>query len=311
MNGHTLVIPISQSGETADTLAALRLAKKNGKRTLAIVNAVGSTAAVEADYVLYQCAGPEIAVATTKGYTTQAVLLAMTAIKLGVLRGRLGTERGRALASALVSDLPHAIESILSRDSELSEIARLLRDQSDAYFIGRGPDFPACTECSLKLKEISYIHSEAYAAGELKHGTLSLIERGTILAALATDPLYHAKTAGNIAEVRARGGYTVLFCTPDFENASDTADTVFTLPPLPPGARLHFGGNSRTAYRAAHGTAARLRCRSSPQPCKIGHGRITRVSVYVTVEYYGTVFGHAKTKHRAAAKRTSGQIAVK
>ncbi len=234
MNGHTLVIPISQSGETADTLAALRLAKKNGKRTLAIVNAVGSTAAVEADYVLYQCAGPEIAVATTKGYTTQAVLLAMTAIKLGVLRGRLGTERGRALASALVSDLPHAIESILSRDSELSEIARLLRDQGDAYFIGRGPDFPACTECSLKLKEISYIHSEAYAAGELKHGTLSLIERGTILAALATDPLYHAKTAGNIAEVRARGGYTVLFCTPDFENASDTADTVFTLPPLPP-----------------------------------------------------------------------------
>lgn len=233
MHGRTLVIPISQSGETADTLAALRLAKKNGHRSLAIVNAVGSSVAVESDYVLYQGAGPEIAVATTKGYTTQSVILAMVAIKLALVRGKIDRSRAASLMHSLSDEIPQAIETIIADTDKIRGIAELMRGQDDVYFIGRGPDFPACTECSLKLKEISYIHSEAYAAGELKHGTLSLIEEGTVLTALATDPLYHDKTAGNIAEVRARGGIAVLLCTPDFPNAEEVSDTVFTLPPLP------------------------------------------------------------------------------
>lgn len=232
MYGKTLVIPISQSGETADTLAALRLAKRSGKETLAIVNAVGSAVAAEADGVLYQGAGPEIAVATTKGYTTQAVLLALLAVKLGFLRGHLNGTRAAELTGALLQDLPAAMEALLGQKEQLSQIAALLRGQRDVYFIGRGADSCAAVECSLKLKEISYIHSEAYAAGELKHGTLSLIEQGTVLIALATDPLYYAKTAANIAEVRARGGMAVLLCVPDFENAEQTADKVFRLPPL-------------------------------------------------------------------------------
>lgn len=232
MYGKTLVIPISQSGETADTLAALRLAKRSGKETLAIVNAVGSAVAAEADGVLYQGAGPEIAVATTKGYTTQAVLLALLAVKLGFLRGHLNGTRAAELTGALLQDLPAAMEALLGQKEQLSQIAALLRGQRDVYFIGRGADSCAAVECSLKLKEISYIHSEAYAAGELKHGTLSLIEQGTVLIALATDPLYYAKTSANIAEVRARGGMAVLLCAPDFENAEQAADKVFRLPPL-------------------------------------------------------------------------------
>lgn len=232
MYGKTLVIPISQSGETADTLAALRLAKRSGKETLAIVNAVGSAVAAEADCVLYQGAGPEIAVATTKGYTTQAVLLALLAVKLGLLRGHLNDARAAELTGALLRDLPAAMEALLGQKEQLSQIAALLREQRDVYFIGRGADSCAAVECSLKLKEISYIHSEAYAAGELKHGTLSLIEQGTVLIALATDPLYYAKTAANIAEARARGGMAVLLCAPDFENAEQAADRVLRLPPL-------------------------------------------------------------------------------
>ena len=232
MYGKTLVIPISQSGETADTLAALRLAKRSGKETLAIVNAVGSAVAAEADGVLYQGAGPEIAVATTKGYTTQAVLLALLAVKLGFLRGHLNGTRTAELTGALLRDLPAAMEALLGQKEQLSQIAALLRGQRDVYFIGRGADSCAAVECSLKLKEISYIHSEAYAAGELKHGTLSLIEQGTVLIALATDPLYYSKTSANIAEVRARGGMAVLLCAPDFENAEQAADKVFRLPPL-------------------------------------------------------------------------------
>lgn len=232
MYGKTLVIPISQSGETADTLAALRLAKRSGKETLAIVNAVGSAVAAEADGVLYQGAGPEIAVATTKGYTTQAVLLALLAVKLGFLRGHLNGTRTAELTGALLRDLPAAMEALLGQKEQLSQIAALLRGQRDVYFIGRGADSCAAVECSLKLKKISYIHSEAYAAGELKHGTLSLIEQGTVLIALATDPLYYAKTSANIAEVRARGGMAVLLCAPDFENAEQAADKVFRLPPL-------------------------------------------------------------------------------
>ena len=232
MYGKTLVIPISQSGETADTLAALRLAKRSGKETLAIVNAVGSAVAAEADGVLYQGAGPEIAVATTKGYTTQAVLLALLAVKLGFLRGHLNGTRTAELTGALLRDLPAAMEALLGQKEQLSQIAALLRGQRDVYFIGRGADSCAAVECSLKLKEISYIHSEAYAAGELKHGTLSLIEQGSVLIALATDPLYYSKTSANIAEVRARGGMAVLLCAPDFENAEQAADKVFRLPPL-------------------------------------------------------------------------------
>ena len=208
MNGHTLVIPISQSGETADTLAALRLAKKKRQ-----ANARHSQRGR-----LYRSSRGGLCTLSVRGTGdscrhNQGLYHSGSAARNDGDKARCAarTARHRARQSAgLRTRLRSAScnrEHPLARQRAV-EIARLLRDQSDAYFIGRGPDFPACTECSLKLKEISYIHSEAYAAGELKHGTLSLIERGTILAALATDPLYHAKTAGNIAEVRARGAVT-------------------------------------------------------------------------------------------------------
>lgn len=238
--GKTLAVPISQSGETADTLAGLRLAKQNGEKTLAIVNAVGSAVAREADGVIYQNAGPEIAVATTKGYATQVALLALVAVKLALAKGRIDTDYASSFCSGLLHDIPKSVADVISRREEIHAIAEKIKSEKDVYFIGRGLDFYACSECSLKLKEISYIHSEAYAAGELKHGTLALIEQGTPVIALATDKKYYDKLAGNIREVRARGAYVVLVCRSDFENAEEYADAVFvlsdgseTLPALP------------------------------------------------------------------------------
>lgn len=231
--GKALAVPISQSGETADTLAALRLAKKSGIKTAAIVNAVGSAAAREADFVMYTGAGPEIAVATTKGYTTQVAMLCMMAIKLALVRKKVTAEYAADFCRRISHDIPKAISDIISRQKEIKSIAENIYKKDDIYFIGRGPDNHAGHECSLKLKEISYIHSESYAAGELKHGTLSLIEKGTPVIALATDSLYYDKTAGNIREVRARGGYTVLVCGSDFAEPEAYAEKHFVLPPLP------------------------------------------------------------------------------
>lgn len=230
--GRTLALPISQSGETADTLAGLRLAKSNGLVTASIVNAVGSAAARESDHVMYTGAGPEIAVATTKGYTTQVALLCMIAIKLALLRGKVNDEFARNFCRDIVHGVPEAISDIISRQEEIKSIAKSIYKHDDIYFIGRGPDYHAGHECSLKLKEISYIHSESYAAGELKHGTLSLVEEGTPVIALASDGKYYDKMTGNIREVRARGGYAVLVCGKDFPEPQAYSEKAFILPAI-------------------------------------------------------------------------------
>ena len=170
-----LVILISQSGETADTLAALRYAKGRGVRTMAIVNVVGSSVAREADSVIYTRAGPEIAVATTKAYSVQCALLYLLALRLALEKGRMSEDKVRGICQKMLNDMPGAVERTLACSGEISRVATELVSAEHVFYIGRDIDFALCTEASLKLKEISYIHSEAYAAGELKHGTISLV----------------------------------------------------------------------------------------------------------------------------------------
>ncbi len=236
--GKTLMIPISQSGETADTLAALRLARKHGLTSLGIINVVGSAIAREADRVMYTGAGPEIAVATTKGYTTQLAALCMIAVKLALVRDRMSIDEVRAFCGAMTETLPALISQIIEARSQIAKLAVEIAPYDNLFYIGRGVDYPSAFECSLKLKEISYIHSEAYAAGELKHGTLSLVTEGTPVITLATDARYFDKMIGNIREVRSRGGHVILVCTADFAAPEEYAESVFVLPepktPLPP-----------------------------------------------------------------------------
>lgn len=203
---HALVIVISQSGETADSLAALRLCKERGVRTLAIVNVVGSSIAREADATLYTWAGPEISVATTKAYSTQLAALYLLAVKLSAVRGTLDAAREQQLLSDMLA-LPDQIEQILADKERVQWFANKMSACRDVFFIGRGLDYAISLEGSLKLKEISYIHSEAYAAGELKHGTISLIEDGVLVVALATQPDLFEKVVSNMVEVRSRGAY--------------------------------------------------------------------------------------------------------
>ncbi len=256
--GKVLAVPVSQSGETADTLAGLRIAKKNGERTVAIVNAVGSAVAREADRVIYQNAGPEIAVATTKGYATQTALLALISVKLALAKGKMTETDAKRFCNGLLRGIPKAVSDVIARRDEIKRIADCIKHAKDVYFIGRGIDCAAGYECSLKLKEISYIHSEAYAAGELKHGTLALIEKGTPVIALATDPRLYVKTAGNIREVRARGAFVILVCGGDFENRDEYSDISFVLPDeaktLSPLATVVF------AQLLAYETALSLGC---------------------------------------------------
>ena len=231
LDRHTLVIFISQSGETADTLAALRESKRKGARTLSVVNVAGSTLAAESDAVLPTRAGPEIAVATTKAYTAQLAALYLVAIRLGALRGTMEDGEERRLTAELRT-LPHHVRELLGTAERMHALARRQQALSDAYFIGRGTDYAAALEASLKLKEISYIHSEAYAAGELKHGTISLIEEGTFVAALACDATLLPKTLANVREVRARGAWVLLVTTdPD---TADAADEVLVIPQVEP-----------------------------------------------------------------------------
>lgn len=228
--GNTLTVCISQSGETADTLAALRCAKGMGFKTLGIVNVVGSAIASECHKVMYTNAGPEIAVATTKGYMTQVSVLAVLAAKLALIKKSADETSVKSFCRELLYDVPTAVSSVLSRMEEMSRIANRIKDSNHLFFIGRGSDNCAAPECSLKLKEISYIHSEAYAAGELKHGTLSLITAGVPVFALAGDSRFFEKTASNIREVRSRGGFVVLLCSETLENTEEIADVVFKLP---------------------------------------------------------------------------------
>ena len=204
-----LCLVISQSGETADTLAAMREAKRKGARTVAVVNVVSSSIAREADAVLYTWARPEIAVATTKAYSAQLAALYLVAIRAAYVRGTVSEEQARVLCRE-VAALPEQIEKTLECRSQMQHLASLYANRQSVFFIGRGMDHAAGQEASLKLKEISYIHSEAYAAGELKHGTISLVEEGTMVVALACDPALLEKTVSNVKSVKARGASVVL-----------------------------------------------------------------------------------------------------
>ncbi|EKQ52225.1 MULTISPECIES: glutamine--fructose-6-phosphate transaminase (isomerizing) [unclassified Clostridium] len=204
----SLVITLSQSGETADTLAVLRDCKKVGARTLAITNVVGSSISREADNVIYTMAGPEIAVASTKAYTTQVVVMYLMAMYFSELKGLMTKELDKELREALLL-VPEKVQVILDKANEIEEIANLLTNEKDVFYLGRGADYALCIEASLKLKEISYIHSEAYAGGELKHGTIALIEKGTKVIALLTQKSLREKMVSNIVEVKARGAEVI------------------------------------------------------------------------------------------------------
>lgn len=225
----SLVIIISQSGETADSLAALRLAKERGIRTLGIVNVVGSSIAREADNVMYTWAGPEIAVATTKAYSCQLVAQYLLALKLADVRGLLEEKQLQDYLHEMEM-LPNQIEILLGSKERIQRFANRYVAAKDVFFIGRGIDYAISLEGSLKLKEISYIHSEAYAAGELKHGTISLIEDGTLVAAVVTQEELYKKTISNIVEVKTRGAYVLAVTNDDNLEIEKTADSVIYIP---------------------------------------------------------------------------------
>ncbi len=228
-----LVIVISQSGETADTLAALRETKKRGFPVLGIVNVVGSSIAREADNVLYTWAGPEIAVATTKAYSAQLVALYLLAMKLAKAKGTIDAQRfGQLLGD--IERLPFQVERLLNTKEQIQKFANRYLAAKDIFFIGRGIDYAISLEGSLKLKEISYIHSEAYAAGELKHGTISLIEEGTLVAAVATQPELYQKIISNIVEVKARGAFVMAVTCEDNPGMEKVADYVVYIPETDP-----------------------------------------------------------------------------
>lgn len=226
---NSLAIIISQSGETADTLAALREAKKNGVRTLAVVNVVGSSIAREADDVLYTWAGPEIAVATTKGYTSQLTALYLLAMDFGYIRGKFTNEEYREMLDEM-HVLPDKIEKLLEQKENIQYIAHRYIGLRDVFFLGRGIDYATGLEASLKLKEISYVHSEAYAAGELKHGTISLIEDGTLTIGIVTQEHLYGKIISNLVEVKARGAFVLAVTNEDNKEIEKTADYVFYIP---------------------------------------------------------------------------------
>ena len=228
-----MVVVISQSGETADTLAALRESKKRGFQVLGIVNVVGSSIAREADKVMYTWAGPEIAVATTKAYSAQLIALYLLAIKFGRVRGKIDDAAYESLLGDLRC-LPDQIELLLNNKNRIQRFANRYIGAKDVFFIGRGIDYAISLEGSLKLKEISYIHSEAYAAGELKHGTISLIEEGTLVAAVSTQPDLYAKTISNMVEVKARGAFVLAVTCEENKEIEKAADYVIYIPETNP-----------------------------------------------------------------------------
>lgn len=228
-----MVVVISQSGETADTLAALRESKAKGFQVLGIVNVVGSSIAREADKVMYTWAGPEIAVATTKAYSAQLIALYLLAMKFGRVRGQIDDMTFASLLTDLRC-LPDQIELLLNNKNKIQRFANRYIGAKDVFFIGRGIDYAISLEGSLKLKEISYIHSEAYAAGELKHGTISLIEEGTLVAAVSTQPALYAKTISNMVEVKARGAFVLAVTCEENKEIEKAADYVIYIPETNP-----------------------------------------------------------------------------
>ena len=233
MNENDLVIVISQSGETADSLAALRLAKKMNIKTLGIVNVVGSSIAREADYVFYTLAGPEIAVATTKAYSAQLIAIYALAIQLGKYREIIDENRYTSLIEEMET-LPEKMERVLSDKERIQWFASKYANAQDMYFIGRGIDYAVSLEGSLKMKEISYVHSEAYAAGEIKHGPISLIEDGTLVIGICTNKKLFEKTRSNMVEVKSRGAYLMGLTSYGNYSIEDTADFTVYIPQTDP-----------------------------------------------------------------------------
>jgi len=227
-----LVILLSQSGETADTLAALRHAKAAGVHTLAIVNVMGSSVAREADSVLYTQAGPEIAVASTKAYSVQCALLYLFALRLALVKGQLAANAVREICDKMLNQMPDAVAKAIALSDDVKKCAARLLDSEHVFYIGRGADWDLCVEGSLKLKEISYIHSEAYAAGELKHGTISLIEKGTPVVALTTSPALFEKTLSGIREVSSRGASVLWITAGTLADREVPCENTLIVPPI-------------------------------------------------------------------------------
>ena len=238
LNKNALVIVVSQSGETADTLAALRMAKEKGLDTMAVVNVVGSSIAREADKVFYTLAGPEISVATTKAYSAQIAAMYCLAVQFAKDRGTIDEEKYRYYIHELLT-LPEKIDKILEDKERIQWFAAKQANAHDVFFVGRGIDYAVCLEGSLKLKEISYIHSEAYAAGELKHGTISLIEPGTLVIGVLTQSELHEKTVSNMLECKSRGAYLMGLTAYGNYSVEDQVDfTVYV-----PKVDEHFMGS--------------------------------------------------------------------
>jgi len=229
ISDRTLVVIISQSGETADTLAALREAKRRGARILSVVNVVGSSIARDSDDVIYTWAGPEIAVATTKAYSTQLSVMYLFATFLAKQKGLIDEQGEKNIIEVLLK-LPPLMEQILENKENIQYFASKFYNSKDVFFLGRGVDYAVALEGSLKLKEISYIHSEAYAAGELKHGTISLIEDGTLVVALATQGALYDKILSNIKEVKARGAVVLALAQEGDTQIEQEADFVIYIP---------------------------------------------------------------------------------
>lgn len=230
---NSLVLIVSQSGETADSLAALREAKAHGIKTLAIVNVVGSTIAREADHVFYTLAGPEIAVATTKAYSTQLIASYILSIEFARVRGMIDEDRAAELIAELQT-IPDKIEKLLEDKERIQWFAAKQMNAQNMFFIGRGIDYAVSLEGSLKMKEISYIHSEAYAAGELKHGTISLIEPGTLVIGVLTQQDLYEKTVSNMVECKSRGAYLMALTTYGNYSIEDCAEFVIYIPKTDP-----------------------------------------------------------------------------
>ena len=225
----TLVIVISQSGETADSLAGLRVAKERGAMTLAVVNVIGSTIAREADHTLYTLAGPEIAVATTKAYSAQLAAMDALAVQLAFVRGQIGQEEYDRLLGDLGA-IPEQIRRVLEEKERLQWFSSKIANTHDIFFIGRGLDYAISLEGSLKMKEISYIHSEAYAAGELKHGTISLVENNTLVIGVLTQPKLFEKTVSNMMECKSRGAYLMGLTTNGNFSVEDSVNFTVYIP---------------------------------------------------------------------------------
>jgi glucosamine--fructose-6-phosphate aminotransferase (isomerizing) len=232
VNKDDLFITISQSGETADTLAAAREAKRRGARVVSIVNVVGSTLARESDGVLYTRCGPEIGVASTKAFTAQLTALYLLALHLARVRGVLNANDGRVWLDRFVA-LPTLVEQILKREPEIAALAKRYHEKHNFLYLGRGINYPIALEGALKLKEISYIHAEGYAAGEMKHGPIALIDEDMPVVVLAPRDRLYEKTVGNLMEVKARNAPVIALVSEGEQNLGQMADSVFTIPEVP------------------------------------------------------------------------------